>query len=290
LQKPQSAQRIGELSLLAFTFFEGWFPVLTLLILQYLSPIYTYLLTVCFASLTFLTVLIMQGKQAQLVQFSAYRPMLLSASLMSLAFIFIYVGLTWTSAGNMSILIFLQFFFSFVYFNVIGREPFSRQHLLGAFLMAIGALIILFPENWTVNKGDLFIVMASAIAPIANYYQKQARQQVSSSTVLTFRSFFAIPVLYILAVIMETEPQWQDIKPVWIYIVICGVLLMGLSKILWLEGIHRISITKASAMMALIPVFTLFFSWLLFNTMPDTRQLMAIVPVIYGGYLLTHSV
>lgn len=65
---------------------------------------------------------------------------------------------------------------------------------------------------------------------------------------------------------------------------------MGLSKILWLEGIHRISITKASAMMALIPVFTLFFSWMLFNTLPDTRQLMAIVPVIYGGYLLTRSV
>ncbi len=283
-------QRIGELSLLAFTFFEGWFPVLTLLVLHYISPIYTYLFTVCFASLTFLTVLIVQGKLAQLVQFSAYRPMILSASLMSLAFIFIYMGLTWTSAGNMSILIFLQFFFSFLYFNVIGKEPFSRQHLLGALLMAFGALIILFPDNWTFNKGDLLIVLASAIAPVANYYQKQARQQVSSSTVLTFRSFFAIPVLFILAVYMEADPQWQAIKAVWLYIAICGILLMGLSKILWLEGIHRISITKASAMMALIPVFTLLFSWLLFNTMPDTRQLLAIFPVIVGGYLLTRAV
>lgn len=283
-------QRIGEFSLLAFTFFEGWFPVLTLLILQYINPIYSYLLTVCFASLTFLSVLIIQGKLYQLVQFSAWRPMLLSASLMSLAFIFIYAGLTWTSAGNMSILIFLQFFFSFVYFNLIGKEPFSRQHLVGAFLMAIGAIIILFPQNWSFNKGDLLIVLASAIAPIANYYQKEARQQVSSSTVLTFRSFFAIPVLFLLANVLEPQPQWQSIEKVWVYIAICGILLMGLSKILWLEGIHRISITKASAMMALIPVFTLLFSWLLFNTIPDTRQLMAIVPVIYGGFLLTRAI
>ena len=156
--------------------------------------------------------------------------------------------------------------------------------------MAIGAIIILFPQNWSFNKGDLLIVLASAIAPIANYYQKEARQQVSSSTVLTFRSFFAIPVLFLLANVLEPQPQWQSIEKVWVYIAICGILLMGLSKILWLEGIHRISITKASAMMALIPVFTLLFSWLLFNTIPDTRQLMAILPVIYGGFLLTRTI
>jgi len=283
-------QHTGELSLLAFTFFEGWFPVITLLILQYIQPIYSYLLTICFASLTFLSVLFIQGKLPQLIQFSAYRPLILSATLMSLAFVFIYTGLTYTSAGNMSILIFLQFFFSFLYFNVIGKELFSRKHLLGAFLMAFGAIIILFPENWSFNKGDLLIVLASAIAPIANYYQKQARQQVSSSTVLTFRSFFAIPILYLLAINLEIAPQWQALEKVWLYIAVCGIFLMGLSKILWLEGIHRISITKASAMMALIPVFTLLFSWLLFNTIPDTRQLLAIVPVIYGGFLLTRTV
>ena len=47
-----------------------------------------------------------------------------------------------------------------------------------------------------------------------------------------------------------------------LFLVINGVLLLGVSKILWIEGIHRINVTKANALNSLGPLLTLLFAWL----------------------------
>jgi drug/metabolite transporter (DMT)-like permease len=50
------------------------------------------------------------------------------------------------------------------------------------------------------------------------------------------------------------------------------------------------SITKLSAMLALMPVFTLFFAYIYLDEIPEFRQLLGIVPVLVGGYLITKPV
>lgn len=273
--------------MVAFAFFESWFPIVTLLALQFITPIYAYTLTLVFSIVAFLGFLIVQKKQHELVLMSAYKDLLLTSFYMVFMFACIYIGLSYTTAGNMAVLIFLQFFFAFVYFNLFGREKFFAIHLLGALLMATGAIIILFPDELRFNIGDLLILLAAAIAPIANVYQKRARKQVSSETILAFRSLIALPVLLALALIIEPSPQWHDIVDALPYLAISGLFLMGLSKILWVEAIHRISITKASAMAALVPVLTLFFAYLTLNEIPDKDQLLGIFPVLLGGFLIT---
>ena len=201
----------------------------------------------------------------------------------------IYIGLSYTTAGNMAVLIFLQVFFSFLYFNLIGGEKFAGLHLLGALLMASGAIVILFPDELTLNKGDLLVLLAAALAPIANLYQKRARRQVSSETILAFRSIVALPLILIIAILLEPVPEWEDIISALPYIATSGLLLMGLSKIFWVESIHRISITKASAMAALIPVFTLLFAYLSLNEVPGNSQLVGIFPILVGGYLISRQ-
>ena len=52
-------------------------------------------------------------------------------------FVCLFTGLVYTSVGNMAVLIFLQVLFSFLYFNVLGNEYFSRVHLFGAILNEI---------------------------------------------------------------------------------------------------------------------------------------------------------
>ena len=63
--------------------------------------------------------------------------------------------------------------------------------------------------------------------------------------------------------------------------------MMGLSKIFWVEAIYRISITKASALAALIPVFTIIFAYFTLGETPTMTQLLGIIPVLGGGYLIT---
>jgi drug/metabolite transporter (DMT)-like permease len=43
-------------------------------------------------------------------------------------------------------------------------------------------------------------------------------------------------------------------------------------------------------MLALLPVMTLFFAYLYLGEVPEFRQMMGIIPVLVGGYLITKPV
>ncbi len=282
-------ERSGELLMVAFAVFEGWFPIFTVMALHFITPVFAYSFTLIFAIVFFMALIVLRKKSGELLLWSAYKDLLLTSLFISIMFACIYIGLSYTTAGNMAVLIFLQVFFSFLYFNLIGGEKFAGLHLLGALLMASGAIVILFPDELTLNKGDLLVLLAAALAPIANLYQKRARRQVSSETILAFRSIVALPLILIIAILLEPVPEWEDIISALPYIATSGLLLMGLSKIFWVESIHRISITKASAMAALIPVFTLLFAYLSLNEVPGNSQLVGIFPILVGGYLISRQ-
>ena len=112
---------------------------------------------------------------------------------------------------------------------------------------------------------------------------------MSSETILAFRSIIALPVILLIAYQFEPEPDRAMIMSALPWLAINGLLLMGLSKIFWLESIHRISITKASAMAAFVPVFTLLFAYLTLNEIPTVTQITGIVPVLLGGLLITRN-
>ena len=59
---------------------------------------------------------------------------------------------------------------------------------------------------------------------------------------------------------------------------------------MWIEALNRLSITKLSAMLALLPVFTLIFAYFYLDEVPEFRQMMGIIPVLVGGYLITKPV
>ena len=166
-------ERLGEFFMIVLSLFEGWLPIITIMVLQTMTPIFAYSFTLIFVIMFFLVLVLVEKKVGEFFYWSAWPDLLLSSFFITLMFICMFIGLVYTTAGNMAVLIFLQVLFSFLYFNVLGHEPFSRIHLFGAVLMTCGALIILFPEQIHLNVGDLLILLASAIAPIANHFQKR---------------------------------------------------------------------------------------------------------------------
>jgi len=100
----------------------------------------------------------------------------------------------------------------------------------------------------------MLIMIGAAIAPIANYFSKRTRKHCSSETILGFRTFVALPVIGLFAWVFEPNIDYHDI-------------------------------TKLSAMLAIIPMMTLFFAYLYLGEVLETRQLLGIVPVLVGGYL-----
>jgi len=283
-------ERQGELLTVLVSILESFFPIFGILCISLLGALHTYALSLFIAFLFFLGVMYKKKLFRELHNKEAYKDLFLTSFFITLLFVLLFLGLRYTTAGNMSVIIFLQLLFSYLYFNVIGSEKIDTLHTFGAIIMAIGALVILFPEDMQLNLGDLLVFIAAMIAPLANLYSKRARRHCSSETILGVRSFIALPFIAFLAYILEPALEFTKLLEALPYLLVIGVVIFGVSKILWMEALHRISITKMSAIIALVPVFTLFFAWIFLDETPYLRQMIGIFPILLGGYLLTKPI
>lgn len=273
--------------MLLLSLIESWFPILSLFSIPLIGAIYSYTLSIFIATVIFLTLVVYQQKVPELFQRNALKDLLLTTLFINLLFVLVFIGLQYTTAGNMAVIIFLQLLFAYLYFNVFGSDRLSPMHTAGAVVMGIGALTVLIPDDLSFNRGDLIILIAAAIAPFANLYQKRARGFVSSETILAFRNVVALPVILLLAYLSEPLPTKVNLIEAAPYILVIGLLVFGLAKVLWIEALHRISITKVSAMLALPPLFTLIFAYFILDEVPGIRQMLGIIPILIGGYLIT---
>lgn len=283
-------EREGESLMFGLVFIESWFPILSIVAMGYIGALHTYLYSLVIALGFFIVLILKRDRIKELKNKAAYKDLLLTSFWITSLFTLVFVGMQYTTAGNMAVILFLQLLFSYLYFNVLGKEKMDRVHLVGAGIMGVGALIILIPNDLSFNKGDFLILIAAIIAPIANLYQKRARNYCSSETILGFRTVVGIPFIAILAYIFEPATTYENFMLALPYLLIIGVAVYVVSKIMWIEALHRISITKVSAMMGLLPMMTLFFAYIYLGEVPEFRQILGIIPVLIGGYLLTKPI
>ncbi|HSR73280.1 MAG TPA: DMT family transporter [Sulfurovum sp.] len=283
-------EREGELLMLGLSILESWFPILSIVAISYVGALHTYLYSLVIALFFFLVIMYKRQRFTELKNKAAYKDLLLTTFWITSIFTFIFIGMRYTTAGNMAVIVFLQVLFSYLYFNVFGKEKMEKVHLTGAVIMGTGALVILIPEDFIFNKGDLLILASAAMAPIVNLYQKRARDYCSAETILGFRTLVGLPFVTLLAYYLEPSVTYEAFLSALPYIFLIATGVYVVSKIMWIEALNRISITKLSAMLALLPMMTLFFAYMYLDEVPEFRQLLGIVPILVGGYLITKPI
>lgn len=285
--KIMKRERVGEILMLGSSLFESLFPILSIITIGLVGSFYSYLIALIIAFTLFLSLMIQKKLFYELKRKEAYHWLLAITITVTMIYALVFIGLKYTTAGNMAAIIFLQLFFSYLFFNIIGKEKIERIHALGAIIMAIGAIVILHPKELDFNKGDFIILMSAMLIPLANYFQKSARKYVSTITILFFRSLGSLPIILLFAFYFEPFPEKQQLFDAMPYLCLIGFLVFFLSKILWVEALHRISVTKVSALTALIPMMTLGFAYIILGEVPSIIKLIGIVIIIIGGYLIT---
>lgn len=283
-----SEQRKGELFSLAETLLWGLFPVITILTYTSIPALISLGWSTMFAALLFAAFVTVRKKWDELK-----RPMVLRYTLLATFFIGIllyslyFTALRFTTAGNAALIMLLTVFTSFLYFNVFRKETMPTSHVLGAVCMVIGGGLVLGPNASSPNLGDLLCVLAICVAPFGNYFSQRAVKLASSETVMCVRSAISVPFIFLLALVTDTHASWQQIQESLPFLLINGFLLLGVSKLFFLEAIKRISVTKALSLESGAVIVTLIAAWLFLNQPPTTWQLLALVPLLVGVALLT---
>lgn len=285
---PILKNRKGELAILIQAVMWSIFPVVTILSYSTLGPLSSLSLSTFFSMIFFAAVLTYRRKWQELKRRDAWLDIALSALIIGiLYYVLFFFGLKYTSPGNASLLARVEILFSYLFFNVWHKEEFILSHIAGSILMVIGAVIVLLPKTSGFHTGDLLVISAAFIAPFGNVFQRRAMKKIGSETITFARSFITTILILPVSILIGEHASGNDIEKSLLFLIINGVLLFGLGNILWLEGIHRISVTKANALSSVSPLLTILFAYLILKQPPQLIQLLAFLPLCAGLLLLT---
>jgi len=280
----------GEAFVFGLSLIEAAFPLFAMFTVTALGAIHAYFYSLIIATILLAVWVVLRKKTSELHFRHAYKNLALTSLFITTLFSLVFIALQYTTPSHVMIILFLQVLFSYLFLGRRSQETLPKVHLAGVFLMTLGAMIILFPSDLKINPGDYLVLLAAMIAPIANLYQKRARQQVSSETILFVRSLIALPFLYVLALFLEPSPSWQAIQTQWLWLFLTGFLVFIVAKLMWIEALHRLPITKVNALFAFSPLLTILLVYLFLDQSPAWIQLFGALPIVIGSILLTRAI
>ncbi|MBX7138963.1 MAG: DMT family transporter [Oligoflexia bacterium] len=284
----KNSQQQGEALVFAGVLLWGLFPVVTKLSFNALPPMMSLAIGTLISALMFGVIVWYQGHGRSLLVVKALRPILLATLINGIIYYsFVFAGIARTTAGNSGIMLLTEVFFTFLILTILGKERFDLTHFLGAVCVVAGAVLALFPGKLLVNSGDLLIIAGCIFPPLGNSYSREARTLVSSTVILFWRNLIGGVLLCIAAFAIYGVPDEAALKSSSLLLLLNGLVILGISKLFWIEAIHRISISKAISLSSMSPLFTLLFAYMLLGEIPAWYQLGALLPMGAGIYLLT---
>ena len=283
-------ERAGEVFIFGEAVIWSLFPIITVLSYKAVPSMISLAVSTFISSIFFLIIVLYKGTFHELKSLLLWKYVLGVVFFIGILFYsFFYLGLTKTTPGNAGIIALFEVFTSFILFHIFRKEHFSFESKVGSVLMILGAVVVLAPNFSSVNFGDLFILIATFCAPMGNLFQQKAKRISSTETILFLRSMLATPFLFALAYIFGQHFEVYQVEESFLFLVLNGLFIFGLSKFFWLEGIARISVTKAIALGSVAPLFTLCIAWLVFHQVPTVWQVTSLVPFFFGVLLLTDN-
>ena len=285
-----SKEHKGELLILFESILWGLFPVITILSYSALGPFGVAGISTLISAVFFGCMLTARKSWNQLLIKSAWSDILITTFFIGIIFYsLIFIGFDHTSAGNGGIILLMEIFFSFVILSIILKyEPIIPVHVIGACFMVIGALFILLPKSSGWHMGDFIIMGATVFPPIGNMYAKKARKKVNTEVIYFYRAIICGIFFLIMSYLFKEELSISAIEPSLVFLLINGLLLLGLSKILWLESVNLIRITKAISLTSISPFFTLLFAFMFLKESPTLVQVSGLIPMVVGIWLITY--
>ncbi len=283
-------KRKGESFVLFGSLIWSLFPIVIVLSLANISGLISLAWSIVFATIFFFFIILYRQTWHFFKNINFWK-MAFYIAVNGVAFYSLYyLGLEKTTPGNAGLIGLIEILLSFLFFNIFRKEHISKDHKIGVALMTLGGLII-FSRNFSeFNAGDFLILLAIFCGPIGNYLQQQIRKTAPIEHVLFARYLISIPLTFFIAYIFNRNISFIFHLNSLLFLMFNGLIIFGFGQILWVEAIHRISVTKAIALNSITPLLTLVFAWMILNQVPTLWQISSTLPLLIGTLLLTDSI
>ncbi len=283
-------ERIGEAFVLASAFLMGIFPVIINYTVNFVPAIF-YAASSILLSTLFLFFYLWKEKQlAGLFKKEAWLIIIIvTIFVVILPSLCIFIGTKYTSSVNTALLAQVEIPVTFLICGFLFNEKLTWQKIIGGGIIMLGAITVLYNGSFSLNKGDLLIILGCIFYPVGNHYAKKALDFVHPSVVLFIRSFLGGLFLLIISLLFEKTGNsfWSLFSNNFFYIFINAFLVMFIAKSLWYEGLKRMEVTKAIPIIMTSPAFSLLFAIIFLQEIPNFYQLFGLIIILSGLFFLT---
>ncbi|MBI5754882.1 DMT family transporter [Candidatus Peregrinibacteria bacterium] len=280
----------GEVFILASCAGWGLFPILTNFGAKRMPPIW-YAAVISLLSAVFLFFYLATHKGLRELFVKKVWPWILGVTLFIVIIpnFLIFTSAKYTSGINTAMLLQTEVIFTFLFCWIFLGEKITRKKIIGAFIVFIGTMAILYQGKFELNIGDLGIIAATTLYPLGNFCAKKALKMVSPATILFVRQFLGGMTLLSLSFVLENWSQTDLLfRQNAGIILVNGIFIMAISRIWWYEGLKRVSLSTVASLSS-APAFSLLFAVFFFSEIPTLYQLAGFVIVMAGLLVLTRS-
>lgn len=286
--KQSKSQRLGETYLFIEMAIFSLFPLIINAGTKIMPPLFFAGVSLLTAAVFFFVYLAFTGQLKQLQNKAILKlSTIITLLVVVIPYFAIFTGTKLTSGINTAIFLQTEILFALVLCKFWLKEKISRFQMVGSISIFIGALFVLYSGHFGLNMGDLLIILGTSIYPLGNVYSKKALEIASPMLILFIRSLFGGIILIALSLLFEKQTPFSLPLKTLELIIINGLGMMFISKILWYEGLKRLSLTKATAITMSYPIFTLIFAAIFLKEIPTLYQLVGLTIIMFGVYLTT---
>jgi drug/metabolite transporter (DMT)-like permease len=285
-----SQEQIGELMVFGELIAFAFFPIIIAYSTKILPPMLFAGLSILTSTVTIFFYLLFRGhlpkiKAPKVIKYS----LLVALFITIIPSIFIFIGSSKTSAINTSILLQVEIIATLLIYGIFKIEKITSRKIIGAIIVTIGTLFILYNGQFQVNIGDLLIIAGVFFYPFGNYFAKKLLKITTPSIILFIRSFVGGTTLVLLSLLFEDHTNTANqITQNWPLILVNGIIVYHFSKVLWYEALKRIDVSKAIPIsLGGSPAISLLLAIIFLGEIPTTYQLIGFAAVITGVLTLT---
>lgn len=201
---------------------------------------------------------------------------------------FFLVGVSYTSAPNVSLAYALTPVFVFIIAAIFLKERVSALKIIGIAVAVSGAIVLLSEKGFNFSsdtmKGDIFALMASfswgLYTIIGRNFTRKYGAIYSTALSMASGTIFFIPVF----LFVQGSYDFSTIAPLnWGQIIYLGAITSGVGYALWFYALKKIEASKLAVFNNFQPALTAILAFLIFGT--------AVTPYfIVGGTMIVIGV
>ena len=202
-----------------------------------------------------------------------------------------YVGTSWTTAGRATVFFYTQpLFLALLAPYFLPGDRLTRRKLCGLGLALCGIVALFFTKlsgrEASTLAGDIFVLTGALVSAFSGIATKRTAGRIHPVALICWQCWLSWPLLALMSWWLEVGRPFVFTGRAVAAILYLGLISAAFGFVAFAWLIQRNSATRVTALTFLAPVFGVAYSWFFFHEAFTPLQLLGVLGVCVGVYIV----